>query len=119
MSATINTATIFSDSRFPIIVLRVGSAVGVNVPVIFLSKGTNVHQRLRGNNLVTKYILPEVSCVIPNKSGYMDAETWAKVVKVVAPDIRKMAVINVCFCLLYFILYLSNSTSILLQIICR
>ena len=87
------------DLRFLIIVLWVGSAAGVNGPVIFLAKGTKVHPRLRGNNLVTKYGLPEGSCVIPNKAAYMDDETWAKVVKVVAPGIRKMAVSNVdLFC---------------------
>ena len=44
-----------SNSRFSITVLRVGSAAGVNGPVIFLAKGKKVHPRLRGNNLVTKY----------------------------------------------------------------
>ena len=83
--------------RFSITVLRVGSAADVNGPVIFLEKGTNVHQRLRGNNLVTKYRLPEKSCVIPKKSSYMDDETWEKVVKVVAPGIRKITVSNVAF----------------------
>ena len=86
-----------SDSRFSITVLRVGSAAGVNGPVIFLSKGTKVHPRLRVKNLVTKYGLPEGSCVIPNKAACMDDENWAKVVKVVAPGIRKMAVSNVAF----------------------
>ena len=57
----------------------------MNVLVIFLEKGTTVHPRLKGNNLVTKYGFPEGSCVIPNKAAYMDNETWAKVVKVVAP----------------------------------
>ena len=47
--------------------------------------------------MVTKYGLQEGSCVIPNKAAYMDDETWANVVKVVAPGIRKMAVINVAF----------------------
>ena len=45
-----------SSSRFSITVLRVGSEAGVNGPVIVLAKGTTVHSRLRGNNLVTKYI---------------------------------------------------------------
>ena len=62
----------YSDSRFSITVLRVGSVAGVNGPVIFLAKGTKVHPRLRGNNLVTKYGFPEGSCVIPNKAEYMD-----------------------------------------------
>ena len=53
----------------------------MNGPVIFLAKGTKVHPRLRGNNLVTKYGLLEVSFVIPNKSAYVDDKTWAKVVK--------------------------------------
>ena len=47
-----------SNSRFSITVLRVGSAAGVNGPVIFLAKGEKVHSRLKGNNLVTKYGLP-------------------------------------------------------------
>ena len=69
----------------------------MNGPVIFMAKGKKVHPRLRGNNLVTKYRFTEESCVIPNKEAYMDDETWAKVLKVVAPGIRKMAVINVAF----------------------
>ena len=56
-----------------------------------------MHPRLRYNNFVTKYVLPEGSFVIPNKVAYMDDGTWVKVVKVVAPGIRKMAVINVAF----------------------
>ena len=32
-----------SDSRFSITVFRVGSAAGVNGPVLFLDKGTKVH----------------------------------------------------------------------------
>ena len=86
-----------SDSRLSITVFRVGSAAGVNGLLIFLAKGIKVHPRLRGNNLVTKYGLPEGSCVIPKKAAYMDDETWARVVKVVAPGIRKMAVRNVAF----------------------
>ena len=97
-----------SDSRFSITVLRVGSAAGVNGPVIFLAKGTNVQPRTRGNNLVTKYIFPEGSCVIPNKAAYVDDETWSKVVKVVAPGIRKMAVSNVAFfCSILYSTYLT------------
>ena len=46
--------------------------------------------------------------MIPNKSEYMDNETWAKVVKVVAPGIRKMAVKNVAFvCSILFSTYLT------------
>ena len=56
-----------------------------------------MHPRLRGKNLVTKYGFIEGYCVIPNKAAYMDDETWAKVVKLVSPGIRKMAVINVAF----------------------
>ena len=78
-----------SDSSILITVLWVGSAACVNSPKIFLAKWTKVHPRLKGNNLVTRYILPEGFCVIPNKVAYMDDETGAKVVKVVAPGIRK------------------------------
>ena len=80
----------------------------MNGPVIFMAKGTKVHPRLRGNNLVTKYGLPEGSCVIPNKSAYMDDETWAKVVKVVSPGIRKMVVSHVAFvCSILFSTYIT------------
>ena len=97
-----------SNSRFSITFLWVGIAAGVNGPVVFLAKGTKVHPRLRGNNLETKYGYPEGSCVIPNKSAYMDDKTWAKVVKVVAPGIRKMAVSNVAFvCSNLFYTYLT------------
>ena len=48
-----------SDSRFLVTVLMVGSAAGVNGPVIFLAKGTNVHPRIKGTNLVTRYGFPE------------------------------------------------------------
>ena len=64
-----------SDLRFLITVLRVGSAAGENGPVIFLTKGTNVHPRLRGKKMVIKYVFPEGSCVILNRSAYMDDET--------------------------------------------
>ena len=82
--------------------------MGVNGQVIFLAKGEKVHPRLRDNNLATKYGLPEGSCVIPNKAAYMDEDTWAKVVNVVAPGIRKMAVRNVAFaCSILFFTYLT------------
>ena len=57
--------------------------------MIFLAKGTKVHPRIKGTNLVARYVLPEGSCVIPNKAAYVDDETWSKVVKVVAPGIKK------------------------------
>ena len=69
----------------------------MNGPVIFLEKGTKVHQMMIGNSLVNKCVLPALSCVIPNKAAYLDDKTWAKVVKVVAPAIRKMMVINFGF----------------------
>ena len=97
-----------SDSRFPITFLRVGSAAGVNVPVIFLANGKKVYTRLRDNNLVTKYGFPEGSSVIPNEASYMDDKIWVKVVKVVAPGIIKMAVSNVAFvCSILFYTYLT------------
>ena len=80
----------------------------MNVPVIFMEKGTKVHQRLRSKYLVTKYGFPEGSCVIPNTAAYMDDYIWAKVVKVVAPGIRKMAVRNIAFvCSILFSTYLT------------
>ena len=57
-----------SDSRFSTTVLRVGIVAGMNGPVIFLEKGTNVHPRIRDNNLVARKGLPEGSCVIPKKT---------------------------------------------------
>ena len=66
----------------------------MNAPVIFMAKGGKLHPRLRGTNLVTRYGLPEGSFVIPNKVSYVDDETWSKLVKVVAPGIRKMKASN-------------------------
>ena len=65
--------------------------------MVFLEKVNLVHPRLRGTNLMTRYGLPEGSCVIPNRALYMDDETWVKVVKVVATGIRKIKVINVTY----------------------
>ena len=80
----------------------------MNGPVISLTKGTNMHPSLRGNNSVTKYGSPEGFFVTPKKAAYMDDETWAKVVKVVAPGIRKMAVRNVAFvCSILFSAYIT------------
>ena len=80
----------------------------MNGPLIFPEKGTKVHQRPIGNNLVTKYGLLKGSCVIPHKTAYMDDETWAKVVKVVAPGIMKMMVSNVAFvCSILFSTYIT------------
>ena len=61
-----------SDLRFSISFLQVGIAVGVNGPVMFLSKGDKLHQMLRGNNLMTKYGFIEGSCVISKKAACMD-----------------------------------------------
>ena len=82
-----------------------------------LEKGAKVHPRIRNTNLVTRYGFPEGSCVITNKSAYMDDETWVKVVKLVSPGIRKMKVSNDACVFYYFILYISNSPSLSLQII--
>ena len=80
----------------------------MNGPVIFLTKGKKVQYRLKGTNLVTRYGLPERSCLIPNKAAYLDDETWAKVIKVVAPGIRKMKVSNVtCIFPILFSIYLT------------
>ena len=64
-----------------------------------------MHPRLRGNNLVTRYVLTEVYHLIPNKSAYMDDETWVKVMKLVAPGIIKM---KVSYMLLVFSLFYST-----------
>ena len=80
----------------------------MNGPVISLAKGRKVHPRLKGTNLMTRYGFPEGYCVIPNKAAYMDDKTWAKVVKLVAPGIRKMKVINVaCIFPILFSVYLT------------
>ena len=79
--------------------------MGVNAPVIFLVKGANVHHRLRGENLEG---FPEVSCAILNKSAYMDDEAWSKVIKVVAPGIRKIKLITfACALPILFSIYLT------------
>ena len=97
-----------SESKNLFTVLWVGIAEGVNFPVIFLTKDTKVHQRLRDNNFVTKNGLPKGSCVITNKSAYMDENTWVKLVTVVASSNRKLAVRNIAFvCCILFSTYLT------------
>ena len=60
-----------------------------------MTKGTKVNPRLRGTNLVTRYGLPKGCFVITNKAAYIDGDTWAKAVKVVAPVIIKIKLSNV------------------------
>ena len=82
----------------------IGSPAGVNGLVIFPEKGTLVHSRIRGTNLVTKYGPPGGSCVNPKKLSCMDYYTWEKVVKVVSPAIIKMKERNFyCVCLFYYL----------------
>jgi len=81
-----------ADCRESITCLRVGSAAGVNGPVVFLTKGKEIHRRFSGDRLHTVYGLPKGSCVIPTPNGYMDDEAWLKVVKIVAPALRQMEV---------------------------
>ena len=76
-----------------------------------------MHPRLRVTNLVTSYVSPEESCVVPNKSAYLYDDTWSKVVKVLDPGILKMKAINVS--IFYFILYLSKYPSLFFQTIFR
>ena len=96
------------ESRLSITVLWVWIVAGVNGPVIFMEKGTNVHPRIIVNNLVTRYGFPEGSCVILNKPAYMDGETWMNGVKLVATGIRKTKVSNVaCVFPILFSIYLT------------
>ena len=39
--------------------------------------------------------------MIPNKAAYMDDDTWAKVMKLIETDIRKMKMGNVDLCFAY------------------
>ena len=59
--------------------------------------------------------------MISNKAAYMNDETWEKVVKLVAPGIRKVKVINVA-CVLNILLYIYLTIHICpskyLQMIC-
>ena len=79
-----------ADCQELVTTLHTGAAAGVNGPVIFLTKGREVHCSFRGNRLHTVFGLPEGSCVIANGMGYMDNETWLKVEKILAQAIRKM-----------------------------
>ena len=57
---------------------------------------------------MTRYRFTEGYCVITKKVAYMDDETWAEVVKVVAPGIRKMKVSNVaCVLPVLFSIYIT------------
>ena len=86
------------------IILWVGIAGGENLPVIFMEKGTLVHPRLRGTNLLTIFGFTEWSFVITNKAAYMDDDTWVNVGKVRAPGIKKIRWgMLLVFCLFYFL----------------
>eukprot|EP00957_Ditylum_brightwellii_P165219 12578996-Ditylum_brightwellii.AAC.1 len=54
------------DCQELITTLCTGVAAGVNGPVIFLTKGKEVHCSFRGNRLHNVFGLPEGSCVIAN-----------------------------------------------------
>eukprot|EP00957_Ditylum_brightwellii_P040976 3102207-Ditylum_brightwellii.AAC.1 len=79
-----------ADCQTFVTVLCVGSAASVNGPVIFVPKGKEVLWCFKGDRLHSIYGLVEGSCVIPNKNDYIDDDTWLKVVKRLAPAIRKM-----------------------------
>eukprot|EP00957_Ditylum_brightwellii_P204708 15340482-Ditylum_brightwellii.AAC.1 len=81
-----------ADCQESVTSLCTGAAAGVNGPVIFLTKGKEVHCSFRENKLHTMFGLPEGSYVIANGTGYMDNETWLKVVKLLAPATRKMKI---------------------------
>eukprot|EP00957_Ditylum_brightwellii_P150610 11467645-Ditylum_brightwellii.AAC.1 len=75
-------------------VLRCGRAAGVNGPVVFVTNGSEVNRRFSSDKLHTVYGLPKGFCVMPNSNGYMDDETWLKVLKKIAPAIQEMDVIK-------------------------
>ena len=67
-----------------------------------------MHHSPKGKHLVTIYVFPEGSYVIPKKSAYMDDEIWENVLKVVDPGIRKIKVSNVaCVLPIIFTIYLT------------
>ena len=64
--------------------------------------------KIRGPNLVTKYVFLGVYCVITNQELYMDDEIFMRLVKVVSPSIRKMKLGDVSFvCLILFSLFIT------------
>ena len=83
----------------------------MNGAVRFLTKGAKVHARMRGKSLVTRCGFPEGYCMIPNKAAYIDETTLEKVLKLVTPGIRKMAVRN-----FYFVWYILFSTYLTLHL---
>ena len=67
-----------------------------------------MHPKFRGANSLIWYGLIEGSCVIPNKAVYMDDDIWSKLVKMLAPAIRKMTVSSFsCMCPILLNIYLN------------
>ena len=46
--------------------------------------------------------------MIPNTRAYLDDDTWAKVMKLVAPRTIKIMVSDIACVFSYFIIYISN-----------
>ena len=81
------------DSRVSITVLCCGSAAGTHGPVVFLLKEANKVNKLFTKKRMQETLgLPEGLCVLLNDSAYMGNVTWLKVVKVLAPALRKLPV---------------------------
>ena len=64
----------------------------MNGPVVFLVQGQSIHKRFTPERMVKYFGLLPGSCCLANPSGYMDDETWAKVVEIIVPAIRLMKV---------------------------
>ena len=67
-----------------------GSATGLDGPIFFIVNGKEVKKYFTPQNIVETYSFPEVLSAFMNDSGYMDDETWTKVVAVLVPVIQKM-----------------------------
>ena len=78
-----------SDARFSITLLRVGSAAGVDGPLIILTKGESLEFRLL-SNIVKNYGCPPGSCVIPTPTAYMTDEVWLKILPSLLKGSRQM-----------------------------
>lgn len=78
-----------SDSKFSITILRVGSAAGVDGPIIFLVEGKKIDSDVL-KDLPKKFGCPIGSCVIATPSAYMMDKAWDKLLPKLIEGIRAM-----------------------------
>lgn len=78
-----------ADSKVSITILRVGSAAGIDGPIIFLVEGKSIDIKPL-KDLPKNFGCPIGSCVLPTPTAYMTDDAWKEVVPHLIEGIRAM-----------------------------